>query len=89
VIICNKQDFEKKRNIDRGGVGWEGFWKPVLRSNDAYFNHIPFIPASATGIYDEEVGYIQPWGIETAIDILFKEVTKRFEQSKQKVVIAK
>ncbi|MFX1294753.1 MAG: GTPase domain-containing protein [Promethearchaeota archaeon] len=66
VFICNKQDLWQKARIDAGVKGRELFYQKILTSQDKEFGKLPFIGASA------KFG----WGIDVAIDILFKEILK-------------
>lgn len=88
VILCNKQDLVQRRNIVGGGKGREVIYQSILRSYDLAFAKYKFVGTCATGYTKNVSGtvfeVVPPWGIEEAIDILFKEIIERREIAMQK-----
>jgi signal recognition particle receptor subunit beta len=85
VVLCNKQDIVQRRRILDGGIGRETFYKTILRSYDPIFDTYPFIGTSATGyqkwVSNGVVEVVPTWGIEEAIDLLFKQIAYRLALS--------
>jgi signal recognition particle receptor subunit beta len=78
VILANKQDIVQKWKIEQGGKGREVFYQTILGSFDKFFKTVPFVGTCAVTTFDERTQKpVKPWGVENAVDLLFKEIVKR------------